>query len=77
MNPHTAAALIAQTLVLNSLVASLTSLLTPEQRAQLRARLAEQAQAIDPVEEFEPDCSDYQRARFVEWDQLLAPAPDA
>jgi hypothetical protein len=75
MNPHTMAALIGQGLVLNSVVAELVALLTPEQRALLRERLREHAQDVGQIDEFEPDCSDYQRAQFAEWDDSLAPKP--
>lgn len=73
MNPHTAAGVIGQSMVNNILIAELVALLSPEQRALLRERLQQQAQGIEPITEYEPDCSDYQRERFAEWDQLLAP----
>ena len=75
MNKHTVAGVIGQGLVLNSIVAELVALLTVEQRALLRERLREHAQNIAPIDEYEPDCSDYQRHRFAEWDGLLALEP--
>ena len=75
MNPHTMAAVIGEGLVLNSIVSELVGLLTPEQRALLRERLQEHVQDVGSIDEFEPDCSEYQRARFAEWHDLLAPKP--
>lgn len=73
MNPHTMAAVIGQNLVLNSVVSELVALLTDEQRALLRERLMEHAREISPIDEFEPDCSEYQSARFAEWVDALSP----
>lgn len=75
MNPHTMAAVIGQNLVLNSVVSELVALLTSEQRSLLRERLTEHAREISPIDEFEPECSEYRAARFSEWIDALAPKP--
>ena len=75
MNPATAASIIGQTLVNNTIIMELVALLSPDQRALLRQRLQEAAAQVGEITEYEPDCSEYQRARFAELDQLLAPKP--
>ena len=72
-NPHTMAGVIAGGLVLNAVLANLIATLTPDQRAKLRQNLIEASQEIEPIDEFEPDCSEYQKARFAEWIEMLAP----
>jgi hypothetical protein len=75
MNDKTAAELIAQILVLNNVVAELVDLLTDAERELLRDGLRDQARNIVPIDKYEPDCSDSQRRRYKEWDDLAAPRP--
>jgi hypothetical protein len=70
-NPHTIAGLIGQVLVLNTVLAEVVAMLNPEQKSKLRLRLEEATADIQPVDEFEPDCSEYQRQQFAEWIQAL------
>lgn len=69
---NTMAALIAQTMVMESMLTELFSLLTPEQRALLRSRLI-QHEKNAAGSEFEPHYSDYRQARYTEWLAALGP----
>src|SRR5687768_12978673 len=62
-NPHTTAALIASYVVLHTVVAELVGLLPAKEKARLRKYLEEQAENIEPIDEFEPECSEIQKAR--------------
>lgn len=72
---NTIAGLIAETIVLNSVVAELAALLTPEQRRLLSDRLRDHTDDLRPIDEFEPECSEIRRTRFAQWIDGLAPKP--
>lgn len=75
MNPQTAAAVIGLGLANSAIISELVALLSADQKELLRLRLQARAQSIEPITEYEPDCSSIQREHLAEWDRLLAPKP--